>query len=783
MKKILIFCLGLLLSTTILAQNKAIGSDSIDVQNYKINLSITNLSSQSIYGYTEVVFTPKEDQLQYIPLDLLALNVDSVYYQGGKITTFTYNDTLLNIQLPAPIAISSIDSVKVFYSGNPVIDPSSWGGFYFSGDYAYNLGVGFQDDPHNYGRVWFPCIDDFVDKAYYDLNIITDTGKMAVCGGTLADSSMVTPGTVNWHWTLEDPISTYLVSVAVGPYVAYTDTFVGALGPVPIEIYVPSYLLSNAAGTFTNLKATLSAYESFYGPYRWERVGYVGVPFNYGAMEHATNIAYPLLVINGTTAYDDLMAHELSHHWFGDLVTCSSANEMWINEGWAVFSEFIFEEAIHGQDAAQNYIRDKHADVIKQAHFDDGAFYPVCDVPHDVTYGTTVYDKGGLMVHTLRHYMGDSLFFYTVQQYTNDYQWDNITCAEMRDYFSSVSGMSLSDFFDAWIFTEGFPHFSVDSFAAVQNGVNYDVTVYMLQKLYGRTTYANSNRIELSFMNDQWQEYTAIMEFSGQTGSQTFSVPFNPDFIVCDKYEKTTDAIVSYNAIRTGTGSVTFADAICAIEVTNYVDSIYFRAEHHRAEPDPVKNNSSIYRLSPNHYWTIDGIIPDGTTFTAQFDYNRVASANTGMIDTEFMPTATSADSLILVYRRDAADDWVMTTFSRIGNSNLGKLKASDGKAGQYCLAIGEPNQADITENTQNPNGISVYPNPSNAFTIEISDRSISEITIVDIQGRTVFSEKVEEGTNVLYWLPESPITQNFFIYAFDDNGQVMGMEKVVFTP
>ncbi|MBN2729883.1 MAG: T9SS type A sorting domain-containing protein, partial [Bacteroidales bacterium] len=466
-----------------------------------------------------------------------------------------------------------------------------------------------------------------------------------------------------------------------------------------------------------------------------------------------------------------------------DLVTCANAEEMWINEGWAVFSEFIFEEIIYGDNAAKSYIRDKHADVLKKAHFDDGAFYPVCNVPHDVTYGTTVYDKGAMVVHTMRHYMGDSLFFDAVHQYTDTYQFDNITCAEMRDFFGTVSGVDLNDFFDAWVFREGFPHFSVDSFASVQNGSNYDVTVYMKQKLYGCSQYANSNKIELSFMNNQWQEYNVIIEFSGQTGSQTISVPFNPDFIICDKYEKTADAIISYDDYRNTTGSIAYADAFASIDITQYVDSTYFRVEHHWVAPDAVKTNPNIYRISPNHYWSIDGLIPTGTNFTPQFDYNRIATTSTGMIDTDFLSTSTSVDSLVLAYRRDASDDWAIVPFTKYGNFNIGKIKTINGQAGEYCLAIGEPGQAAIEEPIDAMNGIDVFPNPSAAFSIEINDNSIVEITIVDMQGRTVFRQNIEEGSKTIMWFPESSAAQHFIVYAFDTNGDMKGIQKILFTP
>lgn len=783
MKSIYIISLLLCANFLIHAQTKSVGSDSIDIIKYDIRLNISDLPSQSIAGYTDVIFETKVNNLNYVPLDLLALNVDSIYYKNNKLSTYTYNDTLLMIQVPSALAISTIDTLRIYYQGNPIEDPSTWGGFYFSGDYAYNLGVGFESDPHNFGRVWFPCIDDFIDKAYYDIHITTDTANMAVCGGSLIDSTLIGDSLIMWQWTLADPIPTYLASVAVGPYVCVSDTFHSVLGDIPIGIYVPSNLISQTNGSFANLKNILAAYETHYGPYRWERVGYVGVPFNYGAMEHACNIAYPLAVINGSLTYEFLLAHELSHHWFGDLVTCSSAEEMWINEGWAVFSEFIFEEFIYGTDAANNYIRNKHADVLKKAHYDDGGFYPVCNVPHNITYGSTVYDKGAMIVHTLRHYMGDSLFFSTVQQYTDSFKFDNITCAEMRDYFTTISGINLNDFFDAWVFREGFPHFSVDSFATQQNGSYYDVTVYMKQKLFGTNQYANSNKIELTFMNNQWESYTAKVEFSGITGSYIVNnIPFSPDLIICDKDEKTADAIISYNQVFKNTGSSTFGNAYTSIEVIQYIDSIYYRVEHHKVAPDSVKNNSSIYRLSPNHYWTIGGIIPDETVFSAQFDYNKVPSANTGYIDVDLLPAANSADSLILVYRRNSADDWVITQFTKFGNVNIGKIKAINAKAGEYSLAIGEPNQAGLEETLKTMQGLNVYPNPGSTFTIEINEPSTQEIIIIDINGKTVFTKDVSEGETEIIWFPSNITTQHYFVYGFDENGNLTGLKKILYS-
>ena len=154
------------------------------------------------------------------------------------------------------------------------------------------MGVGLNTQPHSFGKVWYPCIDEFTDKAYYDYYITVKNDKKAVCGGTLMSVNNNGNNTSTYHWKLHAEIPAYTSSVAVGNYVAVKDTFNGITGKIPIQIYVPASDTNHAKASFINLKNILSIFESRFGPYLWERVGYVGVPFNAGAMEHATNISF-----------------------------------------------------------------------------------------------------------------------------------------------------------------------------------------------------------------------------------------------------------------------------------------------------------------------------------------------------------------------------------------------------------------------------------------------------------------------------------------------------------
>ena len=707
-------------------------SDSIDVLHYTINLNITDFTTHTITGNTELQITPVVDNVNNIALDLLQLTVDSVQI-NGTTTTFYYNDTLLNISTLAMIGQTDTVLVKVFYHGHGQIDASNWGGFYFDDDYAYNLGVGFDANPHNYGRVWYPCIDDFIDRATYSFNIITPDTKTAVCNGTLENEVDNGDGTKTYTWQLHNTIPTYLASVAVAGYVAVQDTFNGSLGDIPIAIYVPSSYVANAQSSFINLKPTLTGFESDYGPYKWERVGYVGVPFNSGAMEHATNIAYPLATINGTLSYETLYAHELSHHWFGDLVTCRTAGDMWLNEGWASYSEAIFKEKIYGYSAFNTYVKNNHKDVLNQAHLDDGGYLSLINVPHEYTYGTTVYHKGADVANTLRTYLGDDLFFSGIQNYLNTFQYSDASSYDFRDNLSSFTGIDLTDFFDGWVFQEGFPHFSVDSFT-VNNigGGNYEVEVFMKQKKATNPNLINSNRIPVSFIKDDWTSIDTLVFFVGETGSETFTIPFNPIGVWCDKEAMISDATLDdYQIINSATG-VILNYSNFTIVTSSIGDSVLIRVEHNFAAPDDLKTPIPGLVISTEHYWRIDGDIDNDFISQAKFEYQA------SLYDSILMKN-NYGDSLVLLYRTDRSQDWEITSFTKNGVDLFGSLKKDNFQLGEYCfgiwdwetyVSISEPNKTIKSE-------LKIYPNPTKGI-FSVDNKEIDSIIVFDIKGNII---------------------------------------------
>lgn len=737
MKSFFPFLACLLMFASSYAQDR---TDSLHIAHYDINLNITDFTGHTIHGYADLTAVPKVDNLPYIDLDLKSLVVDSVLIDDIPVQSFTHEGTLVRIPLQEPSNQGDTMNVRVYYGGVPGAD-ALFGGFYFSGEYCYNIGVGFRDVPHNFGRGWYPCLDFFTDKSTYTFNIETEVGKRAVCGGYLGDSIVTESNTVIWQWHLDEPVPTYLTSVAVGNYMHYSDTVQGMEKVIPIDIYTYPEHFNRIPVNFAHLKDAIRIYEMRYGPYPWNRVGYVGVPFLAGAMEHVTNIAYPNFAITGNATYESMYMHELSHMWFGDLVTCQRAEEMWLNEGFANYSEFVAAEILYPSDDPETDgykagIRDQHRKVLKNAHVDDGGYWALDQIPQNVTYGTTTYEKGGIVAHTLRKYMGDSIFFESLRAYLTEFQYGNASSQQFFDFMSERSGQNLQDFFEGWVHQPGFLHFSVDS--VLPTGTEGEYRFYVRQKLSHATNFANGNRIDITFFSNDNRQFTVgQFAFDGEFGEGVVSLPFEPSFAIVDLDEKLADAIVDYNTLVTSTGTKSMDEANVRVIVTTLSDTVFLRVEDNYVAPDPLKTpNENITTLSSSHYWRIEAT-PNGIT---EGRIRFAARTNSSGIDYELY-NGHNANELVLLYRRNPSEDWQVVHSNKTTSSGYIYF-VTDFRVGEFTLAIGR--ESDNVKDHNGKMGMTVYPNPAyDMLTIELPDSYMSKTTtgfVYDAKGTLVRS-------------------------------------------
>ncbi len=747
-------------------------NDSLHAVHYDVHLDITDMASHMITGRTMVTLTPAFQGMTEIKLELMQLTIDSVKIDGEPATSYNYTDPLITVTLSSPVGPSDTLVAEIIYHGIPFHE--AWGGFHWSGDYAFNLGVGLSTFPPSLGKTWFPCIDDFQDRATYDWYVTVEDNKTAVCGGTLVSAVDNGNGTRTYHWMLDHTIPTYLASVAAGPYVLINDTFQGMQAAVPITFYVRPADSSHVAGSFVHLKNILSFYESCFGPYPWPRIGYVSTAL--GAMEHVCNIAYPYGCINGGLTYEYLYAHELSHMWLGDKVTCASPGDMWLNEGWATWCEMFYREGIYGEGSYLDNLNSLHMWVLQYCHTPqgDGQYFALYDIPPEYTYGATVYDKGALVVHTLRNYLGDSLFFENVRGFLEEFAYHHMSSYDLRDYINAHSPVDVTAFFDAWVFSPGFPGFSIDSFNVAPAGNVYDVTVCARQKHKGGSGYADDNRIEVTFMDQNWQTFTAVLHFSGQTGSEVFAVPFEPVAVFPDLYDKTCDATTDAEQVIKNTGDYDFPDTFFDLTADAVGDSAYIRVTHHWVAPDSLKNPVTGLRLSDYRYWQVDGIMPAGFDATGKFQYNRNMYLDNTLI-------TNAEDSLVILYRPDAGHDWQSVEFTRVGIWSIGNMYVPHLQKGEYTLAIWDHSVGTGHTLPDKPSGIRIFPNPSKGyFNFEINCDHISNILIIDNRGNTVDNLPVTPVQKSIKWYSGDLPGGTYYVRLENDDHMPMAYGKLV---
>ncbi len=764
MKRLLLLVVLPLLLLVAQAPAQALKSDTIDVLHYDLHLEIMNFSAKNLTGYAVLTLTPKMNQVTHIPLDLLALTVDSVKVNEQVVLSWFRDDKSLRIPLSVPASVGDTLKVRIRYHGTPVVEPAGWGGFHFNSWVAYNLGVAFQADPHNFGRAWFPCVDDFVDRATYDYYITTDADKKAVCGGLLMGSTPQPGNTITWHWHMNQTIPAYLASVAVADYREFSHIYNGIAGQVPVSLFFrPSDSIA-VASLFTNLDSILTVYENHWGPYAFDRVGYVGTIE--GAMEHATNVAFPVSSLNASSEW--LYAHELAHMWFGDKITCSSAEDMWLNEGWAVFNESLYREGLYGYDAYRTNMNQKLASVLRLCHIKDQGYRALYGIPNAYTYGETVYQKGGVVVHTIRNYLGDSLFFPAMQAFLDSFAFQPVSSFQLKDFLSSFTGVDMTAFFDGWVFSPGFPGFVVDSMHVEPMGNEYLVTVYVHQKSKGPAPIFNENRLFLGFLDSDWQISERVMLFSGEYASATFTLPFSPLLCLADPFDRIADATTDFQKIIKTTGEYDFENTYFRLTVSQLQDSVYVRVTHNWTAPDSLKIQVPGLRLSDYRYWRIDmaGSIPQGT---GRFYYSRPAYLDQSLLQ-------NLNDSLVILYRPNPASDWQGIPFTRTG-SLTGYIYVNNLQPGEYTLAAWDELYVGRKDkHAANEPSLRIFPNPAGEkvfFEYKLKGQT-GTLQIMDLNGHILQTLQLPNNTSFIVWDTAALKSGTYLVCLNDAHGMAL---------
>lgn len=392
----------------------------------------------------------KTDSLGF---DLSAnLKVDRVYgLNGGQLNYRRWGNQLYVFKLGGWLA-GDQDSIGIVYQGNP----SNGGGFgYFVHDnHMKGPIVHTLSEPYG-AQYWWPCKQSLHDKIdSLDVWVYTDTSMKVASNGVLVRNEIVNDTSRLMIWKHRYPIVTYLVAIAVTNYSEFTQyaPLLNRATPLPVVNYVFPQFKTDAERETKDILPMLRLFDSLFVPYPFMNEKYGHAQFTWGGgMEHQTmsfmvNFSY------------DLMAHELAHQWFGNMVTCGTWQDLWLNEGFATYLTAIVFEYLRPQAQWYGRLRGMRSDITGN---DGGSVFPKDTLNVGSLFnGRLTYNKGAWVLHMLRDKVGDSAFFQGCRLYLNGKNTNHgfAKTSDLRWFMEKASGRNLDTFFQQWYYGEGFPY-------------------------------------------------------------------------------------------------------------------------------------------------------------------------------------------------------------------------------------------------------------------------------------------------------------------------------------
>ncbi|MCB9170221.1 MAG: hypothetical protein H6594_07725 [Flavobacteriales bacterium] len=663
-------------------------SDTFDILHYDIAIDVTRYGSHEIVAATTITYTPLMAGQTFIRFDLYQLTVDSVIGENGPLVHH-YDGEVLKVDLDQVPAIGTTHELIVYYSGVPHRDPD-WGGFYFESNYIYNLGIGLTTIPPNFGKVWYPCFDSFVERASYTYHIKSAGTFSAHCQGADLGTTVLNGDTVVHTFDFARDIPTHLSAIAVAAYQDSDRVHVGAYGNIDVRFTAKSNQLNAMVNKMVDVDDAIDVLEYWYGPYPYDRVGYVLTTD--GALEIPENIAFPdFMPGQSQTSNRDLLSHELGHHWWGDKVTPHDHSDMWFKEGPAEYSTHLIAEWQGGQGALEKAVKDNLLYVLEEANVQDGGFQPLSPMPDAYIYGLTTYYKGAAVIHNLRGYLGDGLFRQAMTAIQVDHADESLTAVGFKDALEAETGQDLDPFFDAWVFAPGFSVFVVHQMDVQQNGAQWDVQLQLRQGLHGTTVFHHQVPLDLTLIgaDQQRQEYQVIAD--GEWTSVGVSCDFEPVMAVLNGHDRLNQARLDDEfEVRPGEGA---SPNLPWVDMWVYRDSVpdsaLVRVEHIWSGPDQDQMGWGIDQISSTHYWRVDGVWPTGLQLRGRIYYHGDLSTD---LDNDLF--GINEQNAELVYREKPTDPWeVYSDYTlNVGGSTTdgnGNFLITTLRKGEYAFAKG----------------------------------------------------------------------------------------------
>lgn len=518
---------------------------------------------KQLEGKATLTITPYFYPIDSVFLDAKKMNFHEIALVADGNTSplkYSYADSS-TVRIKLDKTYSKGENIKLFfrYTANPerIENKGSAAINEAKGLYFINADGKEEDKPRQIwsqgetesNSVWFPTVDSPNERMTQEIYLTVDTSFVTLSNGLLEYSRDNGDGTRTDYWKQNLPAAPYLTMIAVGKFSVIKDKWRG----IEVNYYVEPEYARYAEMIFGRTPEMLEFYSKKLGvDYPWEKFSQIVVrDYISGAMENTTAVVHGEFIQRNDREYldqtnEDVISHELFHHWFGDLVTCESWSNLPLNESFATYGEYLWNEYKYGKDAADyGWQSDMNAYIQQSKNKQHDLIWYYYDDKEDMFDGIS-YQKGSCILHMLRNYIGDDAFFASLKKYLTENKFKSVEAVNLRLAFEEVTGEDLNWFFNQWFFGQGHPDLIVNTTYS-DSSKKVILNVKQEKALLSDGKDFKAFRLPVAvdvYVNGKKERHNIVVNKANE--EFTFTVPSRPDLVNFDA-EKILVATVKQN--------------------------------------------------------------------------------------------------------------------------------------------------------------------------------------------------------------------------------------------
>jgi len=436
--------------SAVTAQNYKQRFNEIDVKHYNLNIEV-NDSTNSIQA-TMILSMKFKQLVNDFQLDLVqkdptgkGMNIESVF-QNNDTIQFTHSENKITIQ-PKFVNTDSIFNFEIKYNGVPKDG-------LIIGENLYGDRTFFADNWPNRAQNWFPCVDHPSDKATIEFSITAPNHYQVIANGYLAEETNLANNLKLYTYKTSEPLSTKVMTIGIARFAVQ---HIGETHNIPVSTWVYPQTKEQGFYDFANTKDILDFFIKNFGEYPYQKLANVQSKTQFGGAENAGTIFYPEKAVTGERNYEDTIAHEIVHQWFGNSASEIDWSHLWLSEGFATYFTDLYIQETKGEDAFQKRMQHERETVLDFYKRKQTSVIDTENTDLMSLLNANSYQKGAWVLHMLRKKLGNETFWKGIRTYYEKFKFQNASTNNFKNVMAEVSGENLDIFFTQWLQNTGHP--------------------------------------------------------------------------------------------------------------------------------------------------------------------------------------------------------------------------------------------------------------------------------------------------------------------------------------